>query len=85
MTSLEALAEVKCSLDNLIENDYKVEEINIIEKELKAFEILKNKLLFNFNNEVIYINDKKHTFYDEIFIDLNLDERRLLMEVLENE
>lgn len=85
MTSLEALAEVKCSLDNLIENDYKVEEINIIEKELKAFEILKTKLLFNFNNKVIYINDKKHTFYGEIFIDLNLDERRLLMEVLENE
>lgn len=44
MKGLEGLKSIKNSLDILIENNYRNEEINIIEKELKALEIIKRNL-----------------------------------------
>ena len=85
MKGLEALVEIKCSLDNLIENDYKGEEINIIEKELKAFEIMKKNLGASFDCLKYYgtARDWNEEYGDDY--PLTDDEFNLLVEVIDDE
>lgn len=72
----------KLKLDNLIEHDYKVEEISIIKKELKAFEIMKKNLGASFDCLKYYetVQEWNEEYGDNYF--LTNEEFVLLQEVL---
>ena len=90
MNGLEALDSVRCALSLCPNHNYKEENdlCNIIEKELKAFQIIKEKEV-DLGSLLFYIRSFNHplAFYNKCIVNekkkLTKDEFDLLEEVLE--